>query len=236
MKGEFPMENENQWCFAWIAPDPDAQPGLERAALLRAAMWHPGDQITVSFLDGDPSVQKRVKQAALVWTAPLMANLKLVFLRSKTKGDVRITFKYPGSWSVIGTTCKTIKDRKQPTMNFGWLTPTTPEEELRRVVLHEFGHALGLIHEHQNPLNPIKWNKPQVIQDLSGPPNNWTPDVIEFNMFHPFAVNETNATPLDRTSIMMYPIPAKWTLDGFCSGLNTDLSPMDKQFIRTQYP
>ena len=230
------MKNENQWCFAWINPDPNWQPGLSRAAMLRAAMWIPGNTITVSFLDGDKSLQKRVEQAAATWTAPLMANLNFVFLKSKTKGDVRISFRYSGSWSVIGTSCKTIKNRRKPTMNFGWLTPGTSDDELRRVVCHEFGHALGLIHEHQNPVNGIKWNRPQVIQDLSGPPNNWSVDQIEFNMFHPFSVQETNATPLDKDSIMMYPIPASWTLDGFSAGLNTDLSPIDRQFIRTQYP
>ncbi len=230
------MGNEKQWCFAWIVPEPGMEAGLSRAAMLRAAMWMPGCTITVSFLDGDPSVQKRVKQAALAWTAPMMANLTLKFLKTKTKGDVRISFKYPGSWSVIGTGCHTITNRRQPTMNFGWLTPSTPDEELRRVVLHEFGHALGLIHEHQNPVMGIKWNRPQVIKDLSGPPNNWSLETIEVNMFRPYDIHETNATPLDATSIMMYPIPASWTLDGFSAGLNTELSPLDKQFIRTQYP
>ncbi len=230
------MENKNQWCFAWINPDPGQEPGLSRAAMLRAAMWIPGSTITVSFLDGNPAVQKRVIQAAKTWTAPMMANLNFYFLKSKTKGDIRISFKYQGSWSLIGTSCKTIKNRRQPTMNFGWLTPDSTDEEVHRVVCHEFGHALGLIHEHQNPVNGIRWNRQQVIQELSGPPNNWDLETIEFNMFHPYDVHETNATPLDKDSIMMYPIPATWTVDGFSAGLNTDLSPLDCQFIRSQYP
>ena len=41
-------------------------------------------------------------------------------------------------------------------MNYGWIDADSPEEELRSVVLHEFGHALGLIHEHQNPLSGIR--------------------------------------------------------------------------------
>jgi serralysin len=230
------MKNEDQWCFAWVIPDPKWEPGLTRAAMLRAAMWDPGSLITVSFLDGDPLVQKRVEQAALVWTAPMMANLELKFLKTKTKGDIRISFRYEGSWSLIGTSCKLVEKRRQPTMNFGWLTDETSDDELHRVVYHEFGHALGLVHEHQNPVNGIQWNRQQVIQDLSGPPNNWTLEEIEFNMFHPFEVQETNATSLDKDSIMMYPIPARWTLDGFSTGLNTDLSPLDRQFVRVQYP
>jgi hypothetical protein len=229
------MANEDRWCFAWVNTNPE-QTGLERAALLKAALWPPGSIITVSFLDGDKSVQKRVKAAALGWTGPMMANLTLKFLSAKTKGDIRISFKYSGSWSVLGTSCKTITDRRQPTMNFGWLSPETPDAELRRVVLHEFGHALGLVHEHQNPVGGIQWNRARVINDLSGPPNNWSLEVIEFNMFHAYSIAETNATPLDKDSIMMYPIPARWTLNGFSSDLNTDLSPTDRQFIRQQYP
>ena len=48
-------------------------------------------------------------------------------------------------------------------MNYGWLTPESAQDEVRRVVLHEFGHALGLIHEHQNPKGGgIEWNRDAV--------------------------------------------------------------------------
>jgi hypothetical protein len=120
-------------------------------------------------------------------------------------------------------------------MNFGWLTPQSTDDEIRRVVLHEFGHAMGLVHEHQNPGGKIHWNRDQVIKDLSGPPNNWTMDVIELNMFQAYAEDETSFTHLDPQSIMMYPIPARWTLDGFSVGLNADLSPLDRQFIGQMY-
>jgi hypothetical protein len=44
------------------------------------------------------------------------------------------------------------------------------------------------------------------------------------------------ATPVDNLSIMMYPIPSAWTLDGFSSDLNGDLSDQDVEFIRQAYP
>jgi serralysin len=164
-----------------------------------------------------------------------MANLTLDFSNAQD-APIRISFQQKGSWSTIGTTCKQISDRTRPTMNFGWLTPSTADQEVHRVVLHEFGHAMGLIHEHQNPAGGIKWNKPEVIRELSGPPNNWTPQQIDLNMFQPYDKNETNYTQTDGKSIMMYSIPANWTLDGFTVGLNTELSPTDKQFIAQQYP
>jgi hypothetical protein len=228
--------NKTQWCFAWPAARKSVG-GKDKAALVNGSRWNAGDVITISFLDGDPGVQQKVQNAALAWIAPQLARLTFDFRKNTTKTLVRISFRYAGSWSVIGTTCKQITDMTQPTMNFGWLTPDSSDEEVRSVVLHEFGHALGLIHEHQSPdSGKIQWNRDAVIRDLSGPPNNWTLDVIEHNMFEAYAASETNFTKLDPQSIMMYPIPSNWTKDGFSVGLNSDLSTTDKTFIRGQYP
>ena len=228
------MANTNQWCFAWFQAR-RASAGADRAALQQAAKWNSGDLITVSFLDGDPLVQSRVRDAAMAWTGPGMANLTLDF-RNDTNTLIRISFQFAGSWSMIGTTCRQV-DLAMPTMNYGWLTPESDDAEVRSVVLHEFGHALGLIHEHQNPspTGRIDWNRDAVIRDLSGPPNNWTPEQIEFNIFQAFDARETNFSDVDPQSIMMYPIPAHWTNSGFSVGFNSDLSPQDRQFIHEQY-
>jgi hypothetical protein len=223
-----------KWCFTWAANKPKAS-GKERAALVKGLKWDPGSVITVSFLDGDAELQKRVRKVAEKWTAPGMANLRFDF-RAGPNTNIRISFQYSGSWSVIGTSCKSITDLTQPTMNYGWLTPDSDDGEVERVVLHEFGHAVGLIHEHQNPDGVIHWNREQVINDLSGPPNNWDLDTIELNMFRPYAQSEVSTTPLDPKSIMMYPIPPEWTTDGFTVGLNAALSDQDKKFAREQYP
>jgi len=228
------MKNSCRWCFAWPVGRRSLR-GKDRAALVKASQWNSGQTITVSFLDGDPSVQKRVQDAAFGWTAVGLANLAFDFRKDTNDTMVRISFQYNGSWSVIGTTCRQVTDTSQPTMNFGWLNASSDNEEVQRVVLHEFGHAIGLIHEHQNPAQGIQWNRQQVIGDLSGPPNNWSLDTIEHNMFEPYAAAETNFTNTDPDSIMMYPIPANWTQDGFTVGLNSKLSTTDKSFIHTQY-
>lgn len=227
--------NRDQWCFSFYAGFEQADYN-ERAALLLDARWAAGDKITISFLDGDTEVQQRVEKAAMKWVAPGMANLTFEFRKDTTNTDVRISFKYAGSWSVLGTTCKNVP-KGTPTMNFGWLNKNTTDSELIRVVLHEFGHAIGLIHEHMNPVaGGIKWNKIRVEKDLSGPPNKWSPEIIFNNMFKPFSEEQLKLTRLDPASIMMYPIPAKWTTDGFSVGLNTELSQTDKQFIQEAYP
>src|SRR6185295_18692300 len=129
--------------------------------------------------------------------------------------DIRISFNAdPGSWSAVGTDCLVADFFKpaEPTMNFGWLRDDTDDEEWRRVVVHEFGHAIGAIHEHQNPRGGIKWNLPAVYAYFSGPPNNWTKEEIDFNVVQKYSINQLNATSFDRSSIMLYSFPPQLTV------------------------
>jgi hypothetical protein len=121
-------------------------------------------------------------------------------------------------------------------MNLGWMTEDLEEEKARAVVLHEFGHALGLIHEHQNPHQPVAWDIDAVVRDLRGPPNNWDNDTIRQNMFKAYDPDTVFATDTDSQSIMMYPIPGHWTTDDFSVGFNSDLSPDDIRLIKAAYP
>ncbi|MGY1670362.1 matrixin family metalloprotease [Geodermatophilus sp. SYSU D00710] len=227
-------ENARHYCIAIASQPTEMQ---TKAALIEQFQWQPGTQVRVSFLEGESSLKDRVRSVAEEWVGPSMANLELQFVDDgDQQADVRIRFVHGnGSWSYLGTVAHDIAVG-EPTMNYGWLTPDSDDDELRRVVLHEFGHALGLIHEHQNPLRPINWNRAAVIADLSGPPNNWDEGTIENNIFKRYEPEELNATNLDPQSIMMYPIPASWTTDGFSVGLNGELSGTDMEFIHKAYP
>ncbi len=228
-------ENPNRYCLPLdemvptIPPSPDT---ASRGFIVDNLKWSPFDRITIRFLGGHPSLQARVRTTAEEW----LQHANLVFdWRNSGPADIRIAFNPGGSWSYLGKVCRQIPE-PQPTMNYGWLTPQSPDDELRRVVLHEFGHALGMIHEHQNPEGGIQWNRAAVIQDLSGPPSNWDEATIENNMFKKYDPDEGTATTFDPDSIMLYPIPASWTTNGFSSGLNRELSPLDSELMRQVYP
>jgi serralysin len=198
-----------------------------------ATRWDVGALITTRFLSGDLWLQQRVRKVAEEWTR--LANLTFVF-QNYGPTDIRIAF-FPGngSWSYLGTTCRAVPE-PQPTMNFGWLTPESSDDELRRVVLHQFGHALGLVHEHQKPRGGMRWNRDAVIKDLGGPPNYWTEEKIEHALFANYGP-QTSASPNgDPLSIMRYPIPESWTDGSFSSGLNGELSAKDKALIARNYP
>ncbi len=202
-------------------------------ALITGNMWPKiGKTLRVRFLDGDPAVQARLPKHAEAWSN--YANITLDF-GSDPDAEIRISFQESGSWSWIGTQCLSIA-KNEATMNFGWLTPDTDEDEYSRVVTHEFGHAIGCIHEHQNPVAGIPWDKPVVYQYYEGPPNNWTKGEVDTNLFHRYNKGLTQFSQFDPASIMEYPIPAPFTDGKLVVGMNRELSGMDKQFIAGQYP
>lgn len=170
-------------------------------------------------MEGEPDKHDIVKRFATEWSQ--FGNIKFDF-SNDPDSEIRIAFQDDGAWSYIGTDCLNIP-RDTHTMNFGWLD--------KAVVLHEFGHALGMIHEHQNPLGGIHWNKPKVYADLGGPPNFWDRETVDHNMFETYDVDQINGTVVDKKSIMLYFIPKEWTTDGFFAEENTELSEVDKTFI-----
>lgn len=226
------MTAAGEWCLAWTARGAGPR---TRAALDTRTKWTT-DVLRVSFLDddADDDLMERVQAAAAGWTDA--ARLTFRFIDDPDDAEIRISFRQSGSWSVLGNTALNVPKHK-PTMNFGWLTPNSTEEQLRSVVLHEFGHALGLIHEHQNPSGTIPWNKPQVYRDLAQPPHLWDQAKVDRNIFAVYDRALTNYTEVDDRSIMMYPIAENWvTQPGFARDLNVDLSDIDRRFIREQYP
>ncbi|MDQ6888704.1 MAG: hypothetical protein M3Z56_00255 [Bacteroidota bacterium] len=224
------VENPNQQFT------PDEHVVLSRMAILTDNKWKKGQTLTVAFLDGSALQKKKTKKYARYWTMKNQANanITLKFVNGKI-AMIRISFVADsGSWSTVGTDCN-IVPADEPTMNFGWLRYDTDDAEWERVVVHEFGHALGCIHEHQSPAKGIKWNKPAVYKYYEGPPNNWSKADVDSNIFKKYSASITQFTTLDTTSIMMYFFPPEFTLDGFGTPENGHLSPTDIDFIRKIY-
>lgn len=139
-----------------------------------------------------------------------------------------------GSWSYLGSSNLRIAADK-PTMNFGWFNDNTPDDEFSRTIIHEFGHALGCVHEHQSPAATIPWNRDAVyayyrIHD------GWDKPEVDAQIFFEWEAAEVQFTPFDPASIMEYPVPAELTINGFSIGWNRVLSEGDKAFIREMYP
>jgi hypothetical protein len=201
-------------------------------ALITGKKWQNGRTLHVRFLEGAPAIRAKVQQFALQWNQ--FANLQIVFDDSPN-AEIRISFQKDGSWSYIGTDCLTIPKDK-PTMNYGWFDSSTEDEEYARTVIHEFGHALGCIHEHQHPQAGIPWDKPAVYRYYMGPPNNWTREQVDVNLFQKYSADQTQFSTFDKESIMLYPVDNSLTLGNYEIGWNRQLSNTDKTFIAACYP
>ena len=196
--------------------------------------WSPGRELKISFLSGTDWQKNKVKQYAPTWCQ--YANILMTFVDSGPR-DILIDFDPTvGSWSYYGTDSGYFAAKGTASMNLGWINQDQPEENISQVVLHEFGHALGAIHEHESPFASIPWNKERVYKDLGGPPNNWNREQVDHNMFSLYSLDVAEATKFDRSSIMLYHYPAEWTLNGQATPFNTTLSDGDKSYIRFVYP
>ena len=123
----------------------------------------------------------------------------------------------------------------RPTMMLGGFHEETEEELLRRVVLHEFGHALGCVHEQANPNIDIPWDRVKVYT-YYWKNFRWDRETVDQNIFLRYQPSDVDATRHDPASIMQYPVSNEHTTRDFEIGWNTELSETDKEFISTMYP
>ncbi|KAH7074342.1 hypothetical protein BKA63DRAFT_415298 [Paraphoma chrysanthemicola] len=217
-----------------LPPNPNTPNEPLHLAMVTRKFWRAGREIKIGWQGGSSWQKDKVKQYAPQWCQ--YANLKFIFVDS---GEVDILVSFDpstGSWSYLGTDSTYFSSRNQPSLNLGWINDAYSEDQLQSVILHEFGHALGAIHEHESPYSKIPWNKDQVYKDLGGPPNNWDRAKIDRAMFTLHTLQDTQATPFDPNSVMLYYYPASWTTDGKGTSFNFRLSNLDQQYVKFCYP
>jgi len=208
-----------------------------------ALKWRAGQTITVAFSGGDPNLHRQIADAASIWMNH--ANLTLDFGYNPSSGryrawsasdrsyaaDIRISFSYAGYWSLVGTDSKNVEiaPPSTPSMNFGGFLFQLPDD-WQETVLHEFGHAFGLHHEHQHPTEGCdeewRWEddpgyvqttnqfgqfipdtagrQPGLYTVLAGEPNRWPKSKVDHNLRQLSNSQAYSFGSFDPSSIMKY--------------------------------
>lgn len=201
-------------------------------AIINDDKWPNGSTLRVAFMNGSPQLQNRVKAVISDWTN--YANIHLTYATVDVS-DIRINFANDNTyWSYYGTDAN--NHPAQETTHLGFPDgDQTSDADIRAYAVHEFGHSLGSIHEHQSPSANISWNKDQVYADcLSW--YGWSKELVDDNIIDRFSPDVVSFSPFDPKSIMTYYIPAQWTTNGVAISANGDLSDMDQSFIAQAYP
>lgn len=205
----------------------------EHLAFLTSRLWGKGPlRLAVQFLDNPPAaLRAKILHHANRWGQ--WGNVK--FVESMSAGVIRVNRGDGGYWSYLGTDCLRIP-AGQPTMNLQAFTETTPESEFLRVVQHEFGHALGAVHEHARRAEVARLDVAKTIAYF-GRTQGWSAAMVRQQVLTPIEEGSLLGTlQTDETSIMCYEIPGECTRDGQPVLGGADLSIADTQWIGKVYP
>lgn len=211
-------------------------------------LWQVG-VLKVSFKGGDAVLHKAIADAAAEWSK--YANIVFDFGYDSKKNvyrtwhaqdfsPIRVGFDESGYWSWVGTQSvdKAFCKPGEISLNLEGFDKILPKN-WRSVVLHEFGHALGFHHEHQSPASDCDFDWPTLYVHLAGPPNNWSKEMVDYNL-RKMAAGGLTYSPHDRLSIMHYSFPAWMFVSREASSCyipeNIALSEEDKRRAQKAYP
>eukprot|EP00117_Sycon_ciliatum_P034233 scpid79775/ scgid26176/ len=195
-------------------------------------LWPKGKSVKVCFIGSHPK-RDQVLHYASEWSR--YCSISFVEVKDRSDSEVRVSFKENmASYSLVGTDALRV-GKGERTMNLAVIDKST--------VLHEFGHVLGLLHEHQSPIKGIvRWNVPKVMAEFKGPPNYWDEEQIQSQILDRYEADGVTGSTYDMQSIMHYSFAKELILsiDGR-PPLDSDipviseLSPTDKLVVEKLY-
>ena len=148
------------------------------------SLWKSEDKLIIAFVNGTNFEKEYFKSLTSEWLS--LINLNVVFQDSLKNSVVRIKFNNSGiARSFLGRQA-VLAPLNEPTLS---LPRYVDSSKFRRNVLHEFGHVLGLVHEHQSPLNEIPWKKNFLYAKLIL--NGLSKRTIDKNFFSNNSLNKT---------------------------------------------
>jgi hypothetical protein len=222
--------------------------GVASAAAIVCKIWSKS-RLQASFVDAnhyDPTglIRRRIRTVVQKWSDASLGGINFDWIdQMQYDSDIRISLTPDGTfWSLVGTDTR-LSGSNLVTLNLGFNnseyyasddTNNFYVREFQRLVLHEFGHALGFIHEHLSPKSQITFNEPAAIAYFrKNGLGHLTDDQIREQVLTPEPDAE-NLTGFDLKSVMLYPFPA--SIANPPTDNNWELSAGDIETVRKAYP
>ncbi len=202
-------------------------------------LWKKEQKLIVTFLDGDSQLKKMVERYSKEWTR--YANVDFIFYDSvslvpkSSVVNILITFKSYRNTSDVGTDSLLInKGTNEASMHLADLKG--PKAINRFIILHEFGHALGLEHEHQHIKRNFTFDKEKTKEYYKKTYGFSEKETEMFILSTTEQGKNTYFSTYDPNSIMHYIFHSSITDQKLDFRQNVTLSLLDKIEIMKLYP
>jgi hypothetical protein len=196
--------------------------------------WTSNQTLLVHFDARNEVLRKRVIAVANEWAK--FCGMAFQDTVNRSMAQIRVTFEGKQYASAVGRECFSPLYAGRPTMYLGGLDTMRDERNFRRIVLHEFGHALGLEHELRNPRLQIPWDTAAVIKYYRDH-YRWDKAKVYKNILTPLDVAKGKRyDEFDSSSIMIYAVPDTLTKGRMKIEWTYELSLTDKKGIGKWYP
>ncbi|KAI1188282.1 hypothetical protein F5B17DRAFT_429698 [Nemania serpens] len=214
------------------APMPSSRLGNE------ATKWpHDKHHLKVYFMSGSDYEKQLVESLVTQHynSIPMRLRFKFPSPGDIYSSDIRVLFTHE-SKAYYGRDAQ--KHPGEPTLwlkrNPGLNRPDDNRAKLQADILHEFGHALSLKHEHKHPGCNIQWNYPVIKH------SGWDDHKARMNYAKSTSTAQNyrwDNKPYDRKSIMHYSVRRGETQSGLLQiPTNTVLSDGDREMLSRLYP
>jgi hypothetical protein len=191
------------------------------------------DNSSIKVYFKDVSDESLITKTLLIANKWSVANIKFIRETDENMSQIRVSYRCPndGYKSLIGNEANETNHSGLTTL---WLNDLDkkPDSIFNRVVLHEFGHALGLFHEMQNPNFNLIWDS-SIVYRYYQKKENWTKSQVDMNIFTKRAASKYSK--FDPESIMIYAIPDSFTKNRIAINWPSKLSKIDIENIKQVY-
>jgi len=203
--------------------------------------WAPGRILKILVYKYDDQSFETVKKGATKWLPYI--NLKFDFLEVDEEdifnseeflGDIRVDFQprlNDGGGSKFGTDALT----GSPHDASMYLGTNFSSPHYQRTVIHEFGHALGLHHEHQHPDAKIPWDQEKTYSYYARA-FGFSRQDVDAQVFPFERIPDRTYTPYDRLSVMHYEVPNELTIGDWHQAASMSISEGDIALVKKAYP